>query len=92
MFGIILIPIVCIILMIYNSISMDMLIEVISFLIWLFGMSVYLLCLKEVKLFLVVSHLYEIEILRFMIDLCTFFAILPGIILFILIIIHIFFG
>lgn len=71
---------------------MDLLVEVTSFAAWFFVAVIYLICLKEVKTFLKTSHLYEIEILRSLINLGTILVILPGIILFILILIHLFYG
>lgn len=76
----------------YNLITMDLLVEVISFAAWFFVAVIYLICLKEVQTFLKTSHLYEIEILRSLINLGTILVILPGIILFILILIHLFYG
>ena len=80
------------ILLIYNLVAMDMLVEVISFAFWFFVAVIYLICLKEVKTFLITSHLYEIEILRSLINLGSILVILPGIILFVLILIHLFYG
>lgn len=71
---------------------MDLLVEIISFTAWFFVAVIYLICLKEVKTFLITSHLYEIEILRSLINLGSILVILPEIILFVLILIHLFYG
>ena len=90
--GIIILPAFCTVMLTYNLIAMDLIVEVFSFAFWFFAALVYMICLKEVKTFLIISHLYEIEILRFLINLDTLLVFLPGIILFTLILIHIFFG
>jgi len=90
--GVMIIPAFCIIFITYNLIAMDLLVEVISFAAWFFAAVIYMICLKEIKTFLIISHLYEIEILRFLINLGTLLVFLPGFILFALILIHLFFG
>ena len=90
--GIMIIPAFSTIFLTYNLIAMDLLVEVISFAAWFYVALFYMICLKEVKIFLIISHLYEIEVLRFLINLGTVLVFLPGLILFALILIHIFFG
>lgn len=90
--GIIIFPAFCTIILAYNLIAMDLIVEVFSFAVWFFAAFIYMICLKEIKTFLIISHLYEIEFLRFLINLGTLLVFLPGLILFVLILIHLFFG